>query len=60
MPRATRPKVSASTFASCGINYADGSVWKQTVTVTSDNHGNPVADSVNLETEVLQPTDGQL
>ena len=55
-----RHKVSASTFASCGINYADGSVWKQTVTFTSDSHGNPVADSANLGTEVLQPTDGQL
>ena len=53
-------KVSVSTFASCGINYADGSVWKQTVTVTSDSQGNPVADSANLGTEVLRPTDGQL
>lgn len=45
---------------SCGVNYSDGSVWKQTVTVTFDSHGSPVADSANLGTEVLQPTDGQL
>lgn len=42
--------------ASCGINYSDGSVWKQAVTVTFDGHGNPVAVSANLGTEVLQPT----
>jgi hypothetical protein len=51
-------KVSASTSASCGINYADGSVWKQTVTVTSDSHGNPVTYRTNLGTELLQPTGG--
>ena len=51
-------KVSASTSASCGINYADGSVWKQTVTVTSDSHGNPVTYRANLGTEVLRSTDG--
>jgi hypothetical protein len=55
-----RPGGPRRRFGQCGINYADGSVWKQTVTVTSDSHGNPVADSANLGTEVLQPTDGQL
>jgi hypothetical protein len=54
------PNVSTSTSAACGINYADGSVWKQQVTVTFDSHGSPVADFANLGTEVLQPTDGQL
>ena len=49
---------ASTTSASCGINYSDGSVWKQKVTVTFDSHGNPVADSANLGTEVLQPTDG--
>ncbi len=51
---------ASTTSASCGINYSDGSVWKQKVAVTFDSHGNPVADSANLGTEVLQPTDGQL
>jgi|SRR5208282_1342062 len=54
------PNVTTSTSAACGINYSDGSVWKQKVTVTFDSHGNPGADSANLGTEVLQPTDGQL
>jgi len=47
-------------YASCGINYADGSVWKQKVTVTFDSHGTPVADSADLGPEVLHPADGQL
>jgi hypothetical protein len=51
-------KVSASTSASCGILYADESVWKQTVTVTSDSHGNPVTYRANLGTELLQPPGG--
>jgi hypothetical protein len=46
------------TSASCGINYADGSVWRQAVTVTFDRHGNPVADSANLGTEILPPSAG--
>lgn len=54
----TPPRARSSTSASCGINYADGSVWKQTVTVTFDSHGTPASDSTNLGTEVLQPTDG--
>ena len=52
--------VGTSTSAACGINYADGSVWKQQVTVTFDSHGKPVADFATLGTEVLPPTDGQL
>jgi hypothetical protein len=54
------PNVRTSAYAWCGINYADGSVWKQQVTVAFDSHGNPVADFGTLGTEVLQPTDGQL
>ena len=52
--------VSTSTSAACGISYADGSVWKQQVTITFDSHGSPVADFANPGTEVLQPADGQL
>jgi hypothetical protein len=52
--------VSTSTSATCGINYSDGSVWKQQVTITFNSHGSPVADFANLGTEVLQPADGQL
>ena len=44
--------------ASCGINYSDGSVWRQTVTVTFDKNGRPVAARTNLGTELLQPTNG--
>jgi hypothetical protein len=54
------PGVSTSASAACGINYSDGSVWKQTITVIFDSHGHPAADSANLGTEVLQPTSGQL
>ena len=46
--------------ASCGINYSDGSVWKQTVTVTFNGHGSPVTAWADLGTEILQPTAGQL
>jgi hypothetical protein len=52
------PRARSSTSVSCGINYSDGSVWKQTVTVIFDSHGTPAADSTNLGTEVLQPTGG--
>jgi hypothetical protein len=56
----SRPNVTTtSTSASCGINYSDGSVWKQTVTVVFDSHSHPVTDSTTLGTEVLQPTDGR-
>jgi hypothetical protein len=44
--------------ASCGIDYSDGSAWRQTVTVTFDSHGRPVADRTNLGTELLPPTSG--
>ena len=54
----SRPGVSTSTSASCGISYADGSVWRQTVTVTFGSKGNPVADGTDLGTEVLPPTGG--
>jgi hypothetical protein len=56
----SRPNVTTtSTSASCGINYSDGSVWKQTVTVVFDSHSHPVTDSATLGTEVVQPTDGR-
>ena len=42
--------------ASCGISYSDGSIWRQTVTVTFGIHGHPVADRTDLGTELLQPT----
>jgi hypothetical protein len=46
------------TSASCRISYSDGSVWKQTVAVTFDSHGHPVADSTDLGTELLSPAGG--
>ena len=46
--------------ASCGINYSDGSVWKQTVTVTFNGHGTPVTAWASPGTEILQPRAGQL
>lgn len=51
-----RPQAHAAMSASCGINYSDGSVWRQTATVIFDGHGHPVADGTNLGTEVLPPT----
>ena len=55
----SRPNLTTtSTSASCGINYSDGSVWKQTVTVVLDSHGHPVTDSATLGTEVVPPADG--
>ncbi len=46
------------TSALCGIGYADGSVWQQTVTVTFDSQGKPVADGTNRGTELLMPAGG--
>ena len=53
-----RPGAGIPVSASCGISYSDGSVWRQTVTVTFDSHGSPVADWTNLGTELLPPTGG--
>lgn len=53
-----RPAAGTSTSALCGISYGDGSVWQQTVTVTFDSQGKPVADGTNLGTELLMPTGG--
>jgi hypothetical protein len=53
-----RPAAGTSTSALCGIGYADGSVWQQTVTVTFDSQGKPVADGTNLGTELLMPAAG--
>jgi len=53
-----RPAAGTSTSALCGIGYADGSVWQQTVTVTFDSQGKPVADGTNLGTELLMPAGG--
>jgi hypothetical protein len=44
--------------ASCGINYSDGSVWRQTITVSFDSHGSPVTDWTSLGTELLPPANG--
>jgi hypothetical protein len=52
------PEVSAPTSASCDITYSDGSIWQQTVTITFDSQGNPVADSTNAGTELVQPAGG--
>jgi hypothetical protein len=54
------PNASSSASATCGINYSDGSVWKQKVTVVFDSHGHPVADLADLGTEVLLPAAGLL
>jgi hypothetical protein len=53
-----RPRVGTPVSASCGISYSDGSVWRQTVTVTFDSHGSAVSDWTNLGTELVQPTGG--
>ena len=50
--------VSSPVSASCGVSYSDGSVWRQTVTVTFDGHGRPVADRTDLGTELVQPAGG--
>jgi cytoskeletal protein RodZ len=50
------PDVSAPTSASCAITYSDGSVWQQTVTITYDSQGHPVASSTNVGIELSQPT----
>lgn len=52
-------QISSATSAVCGINYSDGSVWKQKLTVVFDSHGHPAADSTDLGTEVLQPAGGR-
>ena len=54
------PNVRSSASATCGINYSDGSVWRQKVIVVFDNHGRPVADWADQGTEVLLPAAGQL
>jgi hypothetical protein len=54
------PNLKSSASATCGINYSDGSVWKQKVTVVFDSHGHPVADWADPGTEVLLPAAGQL
>ena len=53
-----RPGAGTKVSASCGVNYSDGAVWQQTVTVTFDSHGRPVADGTNLGTELLPPVSG--
>ena len=50
--------VGTPVSASCGISYSDGSVWRQTVTVTFDSHGSPVADWANLGAELVSPAGG--
>jgi hypothetical protein len=53
-----RPGAGTPVSASCGVNYSDGAVWQQTVTVTFDSHGRPVADGTNLGSELLPPISG--
>jgi hypothetical protein len=53
-----RIHVSTPVSASCGISYSDGSVWRQTVTVSFDGLGGPVTDRASLGTELLQPAGG--
>jgi hypothetical protein len=53
----SRPhNISTPTSVSCRIKYSDRSVWKQTVTVAFNNHGNPIADWAYLGTEVSRPS----
>jgi hypothetical protein len=54
----SRPRVGTPVSASCGISYSDGSVWRQTVTVTFDRHGSPVADWTSMGAELMSPTSG--
>jgi hypothetical protein len=54
----SRPRVGTPVSASCGISYSDGSVWRQTVTVTFGSHGSPVADWTNLGAELVSPAGG--
>jgi len=53
-----RPGSGTPVSASCGLNYSDGAVWRQTVTVAFDSHGMPVSDGTNLGTELLPPISG--
>lgn len=53
-----RPGAGSPVSASCGVKYSNGAVWQQTVTVTFDSHGRPVADGTNLGTELLPPRSG--
>ena len=53
-----RPRAGTAASASCGISYSDGSVWRQTVTVSLDRHGRPVADRASLGAELVPPTGG--
>jgi hypothetical protein len=53
-----RPGVGTLITASCGINYSDGSVWRQKVTVTFNIQGNPTAAWTELGTELLPPVNG--
>ena len=54
----SRPRAGVPVSASCGISYSDGSVWRQTVTVTFDRHGSPVADWASMGVELMPPTSG--
>jgi hypothetical protein len=44
--------------ALCDIEYSDGSIWQQTVTITLDTQANPVSDSTNAGIELAQPANG--
>ena len=49
------PDISTPTSASCDITFSDGSTWQQTVSITFDTQGNPIAASTNSGTELSQP-----
>jgi hypothetical protein len=52
------PGASTPASALCDIEYSDGSIWQQTVTITLDSQANPVSDSTNAGIELAQPANG--
>jgi hypothetical protein len=52
------PAASANASALCDIAYSNGSVWRQTVTITLDSQDSPASDWANAGIELLQPTYG--
>ena len=52
------PHASTPTSVSCRIGYSDGSVWKQTVSVTFGSHGSAITGWANRGTQIVQPRAG--
>jgi hypothetical protein len=52
------PAASTDTSALCDVAYSDGSVWRQTVTITLDSQDSPASDWTNAGTELSQPASG--